>query len=74
MTNGYLEKWAFCGCDKDSFEEELSWLIRLYSKKNYTGPCDAQGNWTPMKEKGRRLEAEVGGHMDVKECQHQPIL
>lgn len=23
-------------------------------------------------EKGRRLEAEVGGHMDVKECQHRP--
>lgn len=64
---GHLEKWGFYGCDKDSFGEELSWIIHLYSEWNYTSPSEAQGNWTPMKE-------EVGGHMDVKECQHHPVL
>lgn len=48
---GHLEKWGFCGCDKDSFGEELSWIIHLYSEWNYTSPSEAQGNWTPMKEK-----------------------
>lgn len=69
---GHLEKWGFCGCDKEFFGEELSWIIHLYPKWNYTSPCEAQGNWTPMEEKGWRLEAEVEGHMDVKECQHRP--